>query len=274
MLMIRKLMKYDLLSLFKSCSIMYICGAFVVLSTGLLTILYKAMGEGRSTVSKFLPNAIDTAYYLSLSFAGFMSGVVVFGSCVLGFLHFSKSVFGREGYLTNTLPVTPHNILVAKITTMFIVYQVSSIFGGLMSSFTFWCLSSFEEVYLYFNLSSMIIGNFGEYGVGSVAFDIEFLSWLCIIAVITFAYMCMSIGQLFKHYVLATIAVALGIYHTLLIPYIAVTAIAFTVSASGFGIENFQHGHVLLLLAPSIFILIGIFYFVTYFNLKKKLNLV
>ena len=47
-------------------------------------------------------------------------GTIYIATIVLIVRRFAKTVFGREGYLTNTLPVSAHQLILSKLLVAFI----------------------------------------------------------------------------------------------------------------------------------------------------------
>ncbi|HEL1456462.1 TPA: ABC transporter permease, partial [Streptococcus equi subsp. equi] len=63
---------------------------------------------------------------LSLTFGSLIAGSFL-STLLIIINRFNKNVFGREGYLTLTLPVTAHQIILSKLLASF----VCSIFNGI-----------------------------------------------------------------------------------------------------------------------------------------------
>ena len=54
-------------------------------------------------------------------------GAIYIATIVLIVRRFAKTVFGREGYLTNTLPGSAHQIILSKLFVAFILNTISSL---------------------------------------------------------------------------------------------------------------------------------------------------
>ena len=54
-------------------------------------------------------------------------GAIYIATIVLIVRRFAKTVFGREGYLTNTLPVSAHQLILSKLLVAFILDIISSL---------------------------------------------------------------------------------------------------------------------------------------------------
>lgn len=106
--MIGKLLKYEFKYLVRDFTRTYLIYAGLLLS---VILLYHMAGAGRSSGGSFiylLFSACATAYVI-------YTVVLVFITVAHNVRRFRKNMFSQEGYLTNTLPVTPEQHIIAKV---------------------------------------------------------------------------------------------------------------------------------------------------------------
>ena len=190
--------------------------------------------------------------FLGLVFGGLIITLSI-STLILIIRRFKGSVYDRQGYLTLTLPVSEHQIILAKLLGAFI--------WSLISSAVF-----FLSIYIIF---ATIDPNM----VDSYFFDYLFVHyienfWLTLIsffistvAGILCIYLSISIGQLFNEYRTALAVLAYIVIHVVL----------------GFSDLFLNFGtHYNMMLTYEIFkdlILIAVFYLGNYYILKNKVNL-
>ena len=112
--MLGKLIKHEWKSTYKVCGLIFICVAlFTLLSCISLRMpsIYSAMTyrDGGAFGVLDAMGALTFVLYV-LTLLGASYGVIIY----LG-VHFHKSMYTDEGYLTHTLPVTVHQLFVSKI---------------------------------------------------------------------------------------------------------------------------------------------------------------
>ena len=189
--------------------------------------------------------------FLALVFGGLIITLSI-STLILIIRRFKGSVYDRQGYLTLTLPVSEHQIILAKLLGAFI--------WSLISSAVF-----FLSIYIIF---ATIDPNM----VDSYFFDYLFVHyienfWLTLIsffistvAGILCIYLSISIGQLFNEYRTALAVLAYIVIHIVL----------------GF-VDIFSPSlNYSMMMSAEIFknlILSAVFYLGTYYILKNKVNL-
>ena len=189
--------------------------------------------------------------FLGLVFGGLIITLSI-STLILIIRRFKGSVYDRQGYLTLTLPVSEHQIILAKLLGAFI--------WSLISSAVF-----FLSIYIIF---ATIDPNM----VDSYFFDYLFVHyienfWLTLIsffmstvASILCIYLSISIGQLFNEYRTALAVLAYIVIHIVL----------------GF-VDIFSPSlNYSMMMSAEIFknlILSAVFYLGTYYILKNKVNL-
>lgn len=215
---------------------------------------------------------LSTTFYVLLIMA---TGII---TMVLLVMRFYKSLFTDEGYLTFTLPVTSHQLLISKIGVSCIWYLINlvaivlSIFILLLDGDTY---KAFMNAIPQLNEGLKTILGFS--GIGAVIFIIVYI----IIAVIS-SFMMFStsicIGQLMsKHKILGSILSYIGIY------MIIQTVSSIAMFAFGAMTTNMNYASeaevlkVYQIMMPStlcfLILQIAIYYTVSNFIMKRKINL-
>ena len=189
--------------------------------------------------------------FLALVFGGLIITLSI-STLILIIRRFKGSVYDRQGYLTLTLPVSEHQIILSKLLGAFI--------WSLISSAVF-----FLSIYIIFATIDLNM-------VDSYFFDYLFVHyienfWLTLIsffistvAGILCIYLSISIGQLFNEYRTALAVLAYIVIHIVL----------------GF-VDIFSPSlNYSMMMSAEIFknlILSAVFYLGTYYILKNKVNL-
>lgn len=204
--MLRKLMKYDFRALSRILLPLY--GA--VLGLGLLNgILIRLSMENYlyGVLGDSLLGGITMIYVLSLMGVGIVTLILLLSN-------YFKSMFGAEGYLTHTLPVSSTTHILSKTLSAFVWFLICSvviIFSLLLMALTI-APQEFAEVFGYLGMFfEDLAGAIGAWNV--IAFVIEFA------VMIVFANLCsvlmffcaMGIGQCArKNKILASFGVYMG----------------------------------------------------------------
>ena len=190
--------------------------------------------------------------FLALVFSGLMITLGI-STLILIIRRFKGSVYDRQGYLTLTLPVSEHQIILAKLLGAFIWSLISSAVLVLSIYIILVIIEPNSVDFLAFK------DLFQQY-LDSISLSlISFI--LSTIASILCIYLAISIGQLFNEYRTALAVLAYIVIHVVL----------------GFSDLFLNFGtHYNMMLTYEIFkdlILIAVFYLGTYYILKNKVNL-
>ena len=190
--------------------------------------------------------------FLALVFGGLMITLVI-STLILIIRRFKGSVYDRQGYLTLTLPVSEHQIILAKLLGAFIWSLISSAVLVLSIYIILVIIEPNSVDFLAFK------DLFQQY-LDSISLSlISFI--LSTVAGILCIYLAISIGQLFNEYRTALAVLAYIVIHVVL----------------GFSDLFLNFGtHYNMMLTYEIFkdlILIAVFYLGTYYILKNKVNL-
>ena len=119
-----KLVKYELQSVRKWYLGIY--GIAILLSIPLGLMLRKSIFVTEQSHQE--PSLLFFAFFTLMVFATIIVwGTIYIATIVLIVRRFAKTVFGREGYLTNTLPVSAHQLILSKLLVAFILDIISSL---------------------------------------------------------------------------------------------------------------------------------------------------
>ena len=190
--------------------------------------------------------------FLALVFGGLMITLGI-STLILIIRRFKGSVYDRQGYLTLTLPVSEHQIILAKLLGAFIWSLISSAVLVLSIYILLVIIEPNSVDFLAFK------DLFQQY-LDSISLSlISFI--LSTVAGILCIYLAISIGQLFNEYRTALAVLAYIVIHVVL----------------GFSDLFLNFGtHYNMMLTYEIFkdlILIAVFYLGNYYILKNKVNL-
>ena len=190
--------------------------------------------------------------FLALVFGGLMITLGI-STLILIIRRFKGSVYDRQGYLTLTLPVSEHQIIMAKLLGAFIWSLISSAVLVLSIYIILVIIEPNSVNFLAFkDLFQQYLDSIGLYLISFILSTISGI--LCI-------YLAISIGQLFNEYRTALAVLA----------YIVIQIVLGFVGLNLRIDTNFN-----MMLTFEIFtdlILIAGFYLGTYYILKNKVNL-
>ena len=190
--------------------------------------------------------------FLALVFSGLMITLGI-STLILIIRRFKGSVYDRQGYLTLTLPVSEHQIILAKLLGAFIWSLISSAVLVLSIYIILVIIEPNSVNFLAFkDLFQQYLDSIGLYLISFILSTISGI--LCI-------YLAISIGQLFNEYRTALAVLA----------YIVIQIVLGFVGLNLRIDTNFN-----MMLTFEIFtdlILIAGFYLGTYYILKNKVNL-
>ena len=190
--------------------------------------------------------------FLALVFGGLMITLGI-STLILIIRRFKGSVYDRQGYLTLTLPVSEHQIILAKLLGAFIWSLISSAVLVLSIYIILAIIEPNSVNFLAFkDLFQQYLDSIGLYLISFILSTISGI--LCI-------YLAISIGQLFNEYRTALAVLA----------YIVIQIVLGFIGLNLRLDTNFN-----MMLTFEIFtdlILIAGFYLGTYYILKNKVNL-
>ena len=190
-------------------------------------------------------------FFLILVFGG-LSVTLWIATIFLIIRRFKGSVYDRQGYLTLTLPVSEHQIIIAKLLGG-LVWSILSYIVFILSILIIFFLTPIEKD---FTALYNFISPYLSYGwLYALSLFVSSIAWILSI------YLSISIGQLFNEY-----RTAMGI-----LAYIVISIVIGYVSLF-FRIENNFNMMIGTEILRDLF-LSAIYYLGTYYILKNKVNL-
>jgi len=284
--MLGKLIKYEWKGLrFPLMIMMIVLAGTMILTCGVILTINPKLDE---TLAWYSVMALMLSIFL------YYFGIIgcTLGTTLIVVVRFYKTCYTDQGYLTHTLPVTPHKLLNSKILTA-IFTQLLMIFAIILSIFIILQVGihhvfSFIPDYSYAELRhefsivfADILDSFeDEFGL-RLGLYIAYLLFYCIVGVISNVitlFGCVSLGQLYaKHRIVGAIAayfllqfVMMIIGYITAIPmYTRMLAGTYYDNATVFGIMSPTMNMSLL----TTVLLAVVMYFVNLHMMTKKLNL-
>ena len=206
--------------------------------------------------------------FIGLFFMACVACVILTG--VLLLVRFGKSVHGDEGYLTHTLPVGVHAILLSRLLVSILFLAVSSGVAVLSVWISTWRLEEFSEiaeVVGYFFESAGLESGFWWYFVGSI--------FVQAIATVLLVFAAISIGHSFNR---GKVGFSILFYFAL---NTSVSFISTIISLILMNTKPFEEATDLSAITGSSMglsivlnlIFCGVYYFLAWIMTKKRLNL-
>ncbi|MGN1181311.1 MAG: hypothetical protein ACI4SD_08850 [Suilimivivens sp.] len=273
--MLGKLLKHEWKSVWKVPAVLL--GVMLVLSALAGTTFMLPVWDSDINGLELLVILIWMLFYFAI--IGVSLGVTLYMA-----IHFYKSMFTDEGYLTHTLPVTSHELLISKIlpimawsalTTIGIFASVG-IFGGMAVAAFKPAAMTFGEIFERVLEELTQAGVFGNIGWEAFLGSLVFLGITGLINGAMMIVGSVSIGQLVgKHKVLGSI----GAYFALN-TVIQIVSSALIMPVMLVNVKNDDPASVFDVLAPTYFA-IGVvailvsagLYFLSEYLIRRKLNL-
>lgn len=261
--MFGKLLKYE----FKSIGKWYFAlNAAVIAIAAILSFTIKQFTQQADNAGVF-GTVIDKMLPLTLSLT---FGALITGSLLSTLLiiinRFSKNIFGREGYLTLTLPVTSHQIILSKLVASFICSLFNLIILIFGIAILIMPMVDFKDVVE--TLSKVIKAEY-------ILDNAFILSYLLVssLASILLLYFAISIGQLFSNRrgLMAFIAYfALMILFSVATTYLNLKVFGFESTSEVLPYKEHVYLYVIIV---EEFVEMLICYLGTHFIIKNKLNI-
>ena len=276
--MLGKLFKQEWRSISK---LLLVLHGFILIFAILSRIFFEASGGFDVATSAGAGKIVSVIAALLIFFTVLiLFCAAMFTSVYIGY-RFYKNVFTEQGYLTNTLPVTPTQIIVSKGLTglLWTVIDLIVLAAALLIMFA---TGEFMSVLL------PAFGRFFQYLSALPAFCWIFLIMLLLSPFLTILhlYFCVAVGSLVPNH---KILGAIGVY---IISYVAIqifSTIVLALSGIGFGVANIDTTgmtgaeatyYLGNLLTPMFLIILLceiiatlVCFFVTKYIMTKKLNL-
>ncbi len=268
--MVKKLLKHEFIAYFRT-----LTPAYAVLLGIALLGRFVQLFENDSTTYSLISGGSILIYVVAV-FA------ILMLTSWFGIVRFYKNLFTGEGYLTLTLPVTPAQHIWVKLLTA-VAYNIISLVLVLASAAVILHTDVLVEIvkaaqYLLAQIPSPLDQHLGWYLLEfAVALVVSLASGILVY------YTCMAIGQLFrKNRVLASIGIYFA-YYT--VCQILSTILSVVLAVIGpllpldqwmevIAAHSYATVHIFLCaLTPLSLIMAVIFFAVTHYIIRKKLNL-
>lgn len=268
--MVKKLFKHEILAYLRMLLPVYIILCSVALMSRILLFF-----ENTSGIYNIIFGSSIAIYIV-----GIVASLILM--TVFMIVRFYKNMFSLEGYLTHTLPITANQHIFVKLATA-ILFQFITIITVLISVAI---ITSGELLSEIFKAVSYLYNTFGEFlSPHLIFYIIEFALMLTValIAETLLFYAVISVGQLSrKNRVVASIGVYFAYYIiTQIIGTVFVVAMTilaetkFMSEITAFIEHNpFKTVHISFIGMTVFYALLSaVYYFVTSFMVRKKLNL-
>ncbi len=211
--MLKKLIKYE----WKGLIFPFVIMLIVLAGTTLLTCAVLLTINPKYDESVQVYSAMALMLSIFLYYFG-MIGCTL-GTTLIIAIRFYKTCYTDQGYLTHTLPVTTHQILIAKIAIAFfvnilmalaILFSVFIIIQVGILHITSFYTDSPELKWIFKDMFSIVLDEFANvFGIHLPSFLIYMILYSIIseIANVVIIFGCISLGQLYaKHRILGAIA--------------------------------------------------------------------
>lgn len=266
--MILKLLKYDIRGIGKKLVPLYVLALVFALLTR-LTFTQYIMTD--SYTSSSIPIWAEMIMGLLMGLSWIMVGAVFVMTFFMLVGRYYQSIYGDEGYLTNTLPITKNQIIITKVLSFYLWYAIAVIVNVFCVIIMFFHSEFFIAAYHFFvrEMWVELVSYFTpDYVIAGIIFFVAILLAPAVTALTIFT--CTGIGAKFRH------KIAMGIVAYMVVSFVvsSITQIALAVffgemiSTDIFPVVGLS----IYSLVISTLELVG-FYFATRFLLDKHLNL-
>lgn len=268
--MFKKLLKYEFKSVGKWYLGLYglVLGLSVVLGFWIQSMVLRS----QKNMGGFAPlenmNGEGWLFFITILIFAFIIAGLMISTFILVIRRFYQNVYGKQGYLTMTLPVNSHQIILSKLLAAFIWYILTFI-TFLLSIFIIIAIGSLPEIQTTSNAWKALFEGLSEL-FGSYSFPYAIFSYIIsLISAILLTYFAISLGQLFKdHRILFAVLFYIAIEFVIGI----VTSIITVSSMYATTTDTLLFTPFPILTVIELLLAVG-YYFGTYYIMTKKLNL-
>ncbi|HFU4024531.1 TPA: ABC transporter permease [Streptococcus suis] len=232
---------------------------------GLSIIISFLLGLWIRTIDARTEFSTDSEAIL-LAVSVFAYAIIIISVAIATFFlianRFRKNIYGRQGYLTMTLPVSTHQIILSKLVAA-LIWNILAAVVIILSIFLTISVSGVDEFYSFF------------YSVEFIEFLREYPHYffhqvIGLIVSILLVYLSISIGQLFKDYRILMAVIAYFVINFIVGSFTAVFYFTNMTSTNYYATSIAPQSPVITIIT----ILLGVaYYFGTYYIMTKKLNL-
>lgn len=187
--MLGKLIKYDLQNLFKQCLPLYLVGIALTVINGavMIPLMMSGNADYYSGLLSFFTAMLPTISIIFVATLGFMAAFLV---CK----NFMNTVFGKGGYLTNTLPVSEHQIVLSKVISGTIVLAITALISSFCGILYLIMLNAMEMPYIDWSMIPT-----------SLLVSVPAIAIITLVSTLLLVYACIALGHLSKHKIVASV---------------------------------------------------------------------
>lgn len=267
--MVKKLFKHELFAL----------GRVLLLVQGILLVI--ALLTRALQFFEMDHFAYDIVLVFTIIFLVIGNVVNLIAPLIMGMVRYYKHLFTAEGYLSFTLPITPAQHILTKLSAT-LVFQVTAVFASLLSVVIATAGEVLGEIWLAIDYLLNQLNTVAEGHV--VVFAMELLA-LCVVVFLSellLYYGCISIGQLFrKNRVLAAVGVYFAYYVVMQILSTVFTVVMGIVGSNMEGTDYIPTAQEIIAaihiglcgLIVWTLIVSAVYFLISHTIIRKKLNL-
>ncbi len=237
----------------------------------LTRLTFTSYVMGPNAYSYDVPLWAEMVMGLTMGITWLMVGAVFVMTFFMLVTKYFRSIYGDEGYLTNTLPITKHQIIITKVLSFYLWYALAAIIAVLCFFIMFSHYEMLEAIRyffvdeLWYDLMYYITP---DYVQSAIYFLITMI--LAPAASALLIFVSTGIGARFRHKLTMSV-----------VAYIVISFVLSTISqiamVSMFAAEMYSDifpalGFSIFTLVLTVLEIVG-FYFATHYLLTKKLNL-
>ena len=263
--MFGKLLKYE----FKNVNKWYLALYTAILGLSVVIGLWASSNikNSSNTFSHFESQMTggDLLFILTVMIFGIMIAALFLSTFFLIILRFRNTVYGKEGYLTLTLPVTEHQIILSK----FLAAMIWTLLSGLTLLLSILIVMGFYIHATGANLTTLLADVQWREVFGHLS-PFALSNFMSSVNSILLVYLAISVAQLFENY-----RTAIGITFYLVINIIPNFLLETSLGSSGLSSLvdiNADYSAIYTTIGYDLLTAI-IFYFGTHYILKNKVNL-
>lgn len=270
--MVKRLFKYEISAAMRSLLAMEV----IVLGIALLTRIVQFF-----EVDSVAYGIVRTSAIVMLCVSIIVSIIM---SVILSIKRFYTNIFSAEGYLTMTLPATPTQHIIVKL-----VVAVLSVVGAILVSLLAGAVATMGEVFIEVckavgYISKVYFDSYGGHGIAYV-FEVILMLLVSLSSSLLIYYACISVGQMASKKRVLFAFVAYFAYYSL--TQILGTILLILVAIGPDWLKNLLYWfetfsmnhpiaviHIVLWLVTVYFLVLSVvFFFISNYIIKNKLNL-
>ena len=289
--MLGKLIKHEWKSVYKVGSILLLAMlAVTVIGCVVLQMPWlKDLFSGESNLGDVQEVILVFTLFISFMLYIFLLVGITYGIMIYLGVHFYKSMYSEQGYLTNTLPVTPHQLLISKTLVSgvwYVLIEVGVILSMVALVFSFIAGLGTTEGYSLAEALEMIWTEFAlvfesEFGGTMIHFMVYFVVAMLVspFAAMLMIFGALTIGQLSKkHKVAMGILAYFGISMVNMIISMIVSmfySVSLVVSSINdpYAVNDMDMMGIYDASMIIVIVMAVVLYFISHYILSKKLNM-